>query len=241
MIILKVANTDAGAIVAGSHTSAMAGSRLNWEVILKQTGAIQVNSLGEIIDVASTFLRMPPLKGRNTAIVGMGGGASVQAADDCLDRGLSLPIFPARVRQRLKSIYGTEAGRIFNNPVDIPPFSASQTDMFVDTIEAIADYELVDLLIIHVAFDTWCWRDRKEAVTPYVQSILGLKDTVNKPMAVVLHYQAADKAKQLASEACLQLSEAGFPVYFSMALAASAINKFASYCEWCQQIQEDHN
>ena len=229
VIIFKVGTTETGTRAAASHTGAIAGSDRVWGSLLKQTGAIQVHSIEEVVDAALLFLHIPPPRGKNTVIIGVGGGASVKAADDCSNAGLTLPLLPAETRQRLKDIHATEAGYIFKNPVDMAPFMGPE--ILVNAIRIIADCNQVDSLIIHVAFDIWALLDRKYATGAYIDSIISLKGIISKPVVVVLHYHSADRAKQLAAEAYDRLREAGFPVYPSISRAASAVSKFIQYHE----------
>ena len=237
VIVFKVGSTETGTRTAASHTSAIAGSRGTWESLLKQAGAIQVHSIEEMVDVSLAFLRVSLPRGRNTAIIGVGGGASVKAADDCSNAGLALPMLPAQVRRRLKDIYTTEAGRIFANPVDIAPFTGS--DMLANAIRTIADCDQIDVLIIHLGFDTWALVDRKVLVGPYLESILDLKNVIGKPVAVVLHSHVTHEARQFAAQAQARLCEAGFAVYPSIGRAASAISELIQYHQWRKTSQED--
>ena len=239
VIVFKGGNTESGTRAAASHTGAMAGSNAIWGNLLKQVGAIQVHSIAEMVDVALLFSRGFIPRGRNAAVIGAGGGASVQAADDCADAGLILPMLPEQIRQTLKNLYATEAGRIFRNPVDIAPFTGSAK--LLNTIKVIADSEEIDLMLIHIAFDGNALIDRKDVVKPYVEAILDSKEVVNKPLAVVLHLDATDEAKRLALEVYGTLREAGLPVYPSVGRAASAINKCIQYHEQHQNNRESCN
>ena len=101
VIIFKVGTSESGAETAASHTTALAGSTQVWEGLLRQAGAIQVNSIEEMIDLSVAFQQLPVTTGTNTVIVGIGGGASVIAADEFSRAGLvSCPDFP-RNRDRL--------------------------------------------------------------------------------------------------------------------------------------------
>ena len=237
VIIFKVGATETGRRAAASHTSAIAGSDRIWAGLLKQAGAIQVHSVEEMVDVVLAFLRISVPKGRSTALVGVGGGASVKAGDDCSNAGLVLPMLPLQVRQRLRDIFATEAGCIFRNPVDLVPLRAS--GMLVKALKAIADCDEVDLLIIHVAFDVCGMIDQREITRPYTESVLELNKVVNKPMAVVLHCLATDEGRRFASEARLRLREAGVAVYPSIEGAANAFNKLIRYHRWHEGSQED--
>ncbi len=235
VIIFKAGNTESGTKVAASHTGSIAGDSRIWNSLLKQAGAVRVQSIEEIVDVVQLFSRMSLPESRNTAVIGSGGGPSVKAADDCSEAGLTLPVLPAPLRQRLKDIYCTEAGRILRNPVD----TLMRSETLPPTIKMIADWDGIDLLIIHIAFDAWSMIDRKDSVKSAIDAILNLKGTIKKPVTVVLHCQATDGARQLASEVQGRLQAAGFTVYPSIKRAASAINKFIEYHEWRRNNRED--
>lgn len=226
VIILKAGATEIGSRTAASHTGAMAGSSRIWASLLRQAGAIQVDSLEEIIDIALLLSRIPYSHGKNIAVIGAGGGVTVQAADDCSKAGLDLPAVPAQVKQRLKDIYITDVGRIFENPLDIEPVAKSET--IITTAKVIAECDRFDMLIMHVVFESGV-ADRSNTVRLYIDSILDLKDKIDKPVVVVLHYYITDENKLLALEMYKRLYEAGFAVYPSVRRAASAINKFVQY------------
>jgi len=229
VIVYKSGNTESGIRACASHTSAMAGSANIWRGFLKQAGAVPVHSMEEIVDVSLAFLKMPVPKGRNTVVIGSGGGVGVQAADECTEAGLILPVLPQDVRIKLRNIYGTEAGSIFRNPVDIPGFAAK--DKSITAVKSIADSDQIDSLIMHFPFDLWGIIDRKEIIWQYVESVLELAGLVKKPVAVVLHYCATAMAKQLAAEVQEKFVNAGLPVYPGFKRAASAINKYLQYHE----------
>jgi len=233
VIIFKGGVTEIGTRSAASHTSAIAGSSRIWQSLLQQAGAIQANSVEEVVDVDLLLLHPSAPQGRNVAVIGMGGGAAVKGGDDCLSAGLRVPILPLHIRQRLKDMYGTEAGYSFGNPVDIIPSKTSW--MLADAVKVIADCDQIDLLIVHVVFDSWAMVSRRDATEAYVDGILSLNGLVDKPVAIVLHLCATDEAKRLASEAHARLSKAGFPVYPSIRRAARAMSKFIQYHEWRQK------
>ena len=93
VIILKGGRNEGGALAALSHTGSLAGSVKVWDSLLKQANTLQVHSIDECVDIALALLLMEPPASRNTAIIGLGGGATVLAADDCYDAGLALQSF----------------------------------------------------------------------------------------------------------------------------------------------------
>lgn len=117
VIIHKAGRTTAGAQSAASHTAALAGSRAVWSGMLRQAGAIEARSQEQLLDliVAASLLGRP--RGRRVAVVGGGGGRSVQSADACEESGLELVPLPANIRERVREIAPMLADWL-RNPVD---------------------------------------------------------------------------------------------------------------------------
>lgn len=74
---------------------------------------------------------------------------------------------------------------------------------------------------------------------PHIESIINLRNMLNKPFAVVLHYNSTEEANHLANEARGVLCQDGLPVYPSIARAASAFSKFIQYHQWLQESHDD--
>jgi len=233
VIIYKGGITKAGVRAAASHTGAIAGSERIWDSLLKQAGAIQVHSVEELVDIALLFTYISPPKGKNMAIIGIGGGNSVQAADACASAGLNMPALPIEIRQRIKDIIGTEAGLSFQNPLDI--YRIDRQDVMDEAIRVVANFDQIDSLFMHIPFDIGPTRANIELILRYIKSVINSGKEINKRTAVVLHSITTVKSQQAASEAQTALYKAGFPVYPSVSRAATAISKFIQYHEQHQR------
>ena len=97
VILLKGGLTEGGARAVAGHTAALAGSEVTWEFLCRQLGMIRVDSVDEMIDVLVTLLFMSLPRGRNTVIIGVGGGASVLITDEFEKRGLRVPQLPPEI------------------------------------------------------------------------------------------------------------------------------------------------
>jgi len=225
VIIYKGGTTESGTRAVASHTGAMAGSGRVWDSLLKQTGAIQVHGMEELLDVLLLFQCMPPPKGKAAAILGIGGGRSVQAADTCAEAGLTVPLLPAETRHRLEGLYASETGASFRNPVDM---YFARWDLAQETIKVVADCDQIDLLIIHINLG-WNPRYEKNIIKPYVDLFTGLSKEISKPAAIVLQPFGLARWAVSTPEAEVALYEAGFPVYSSVGQAARAIVKYVDY------------
>ncbi len=232
VIIFKVGASKSGAEAASSHTAALAGSSSVWQGLIKQAQALQVHSIEELIDLTLAFQNLPGLKGGNAAILGIGGGASVIAADEFSRAGLVLPRFSRKTRQELINLYSAEAGRIFKNPIDVNSFENEEA--FIKTVQTIEADDQVDFLALHVAFDHFgliSAEDKERAIGIYQAMILNLKGQVDKPAVVILHSFANDRTGKMALEMRDSLTRAGFAVFPSIRRAARALGKYVRHRE----------
>lgn len=225
VIVYKGGLTESGTRAVASHTGVMAGSDRVWDSMLRQAGAIQAHSIEELLDLAVLFKYMPPPKGKAAAVIGIGGGNSVQAADVCTSAGLTIPLLPAETRRKLKDVYGSETGGSFRNPIDM---YYSRWDLAEKTIKLVTDCDQIDLLIIHVTLGFYPRMEHKIA-KPYVSLLSRLSREIDKPTAIVVQSFGSYKHAAAASESETALYEAGFPVFSSIGQAARAIVKYVDY------------
>ncbi len=235
-IVLKGGRTQSGAGAVASHTGSLAGADEVFDALCRQMGVIRVYSLEELADVIQAFLYMPPPKGCNVGVIGGGGGASVQAADDCDSAGLPVPPLPPEIRKELRK-FTPPAGTSIRNPVDtMAGFMSPQ--YFEETIRLVASYERIDLLITHLDVDFMLQRGQ-EQVDKTVEALLRAGRACNKPMAVVILTAGAPEVAKAVFDIRQKCLEAGFPVYPTIARAAQAISKLIAYNETKQPIGND--
>ena len=104
VVIYKGGYTEAGSRATASHTGAMAGSQAAWDGLIRQAGAIRVNSMEEVADTLVALVHVKPPRGLNACVVGIGGGASVLATDELEKAGLKLPPIPAPLQEKIQQI-----------------------------------------------------------------------------------------------------------------------------------------
>ena len=74
VIIWKAGLTSPGARAAASHTGSLTGHAQIWSAFFKQTGAVKIDSVTEMAEVAMTFLNLKPSPRRGVALLVSGGG-----------------------------------------------------------------------------------------------------------------------------------------------------------------------
>jgi acetate---CoA ligase (ADP-forming) len=120
VIVIKTGRTPAGAKAAASHTGAMVrGSDVVFDGVLKQTGALRVDTIEEFFDLTRSTDRYGALspRGNRIAVAMLPGGLGVMITDLCERSGLSMAdIGPATV-EKLKILF--PSWEIAPNPWDL--------------------------------------------------------------------------------------------------------------------------
>jgi 4-hydroxybutyryl-CoA synthetase (ADP-forming) len=116
VIVLKSGRSPEGAKAAMSHTGALMGSDEIYDALLKQSGAIRVDTMEELFDYATAFSKQPlPTKG-DLVIVSNAGGPAIISTDACSKLGIKMANIED-IRPRINAVippWGTS-----RNPVDI--------------------------------------------------------------------------------------------------------------------------
>ena len=231
VIVLKGGISESGATAAASHTGALSGSNRVWDGLLRQVGAIRAYSLEELIDMAVTFSYLPPLSGNKVAILGVGGGASVLAADDCTSAGLVVPRFPKELRGRFGNLFENEAGMMLNNPIDLAA-GALEVGLY-STLTILGNYEEIDFSIVHFPLGGLRFPPSSfpRSFDSLIEEVVKAHGELAKPMIVVIHFPTSKEDYEWMIEAQRKCYEAGIATYHSISNAAKAVARFLSYHE----------
>lgn len=117
IIILKSGVSAAGARAASSHTGALAGSDIAYDLAFEKCGVLRANSIAELFDYGEIILFQPIPKKNSFAIVTNAGGPGIVATDAFEKEGLKFAQFSEPVLHLLRENLPAEAA-IFN-PIDI--------------------------------------------------------------------------------------------------------------------------
>jgi acyl-CoA synthetase (NDP forming) len=230
VIILKGGRTEAGIGAAASHTGSLTSSKETWDTLCRQAGAIQVYSSEEMLDLIVAFLYMKPPKGRRVGIVGVGGGVSVLAADECGSAGLSVPTIPSEVSQDLRK-FTPIAGTSLLNPVDFSPGTFWNPAETSETIKVVASYREIDFLLVHISLVYMFFRDKTET-KERLESIIKTSKEIDIPMVLALRTGDTPVTSELFFELYEMCLEGGLPVYPTIGRAAGAVSRLIEYNTW---------
>jgi len=116
IFVLKSGRSTAGAKAAMSHTGALMGSDKIYDALLRQSGAIRVDSMEELFDYATAFSKQPlPLKG-DFVIVSNAGGPAIITTDACEKYGIKMADITS-IRPKIDAVIPPWGSS--RNPVDI--------------------------------------------------------------------------------------------------------------------------
>jgi 4-hydroxybutyrate---CoA ligase (ADP-forming) len=116
VIVLKSGRSPEGAKAAMSHTGALMGSDEIYDALLKQSGAIRVDTMEELFDYAVAFSKQPlPTKG-GLVIVSNAGGPAIISTDSCSKNGIKMAKIES-IRSKIDFVIPPWGSS--RNPVDI--------------------------------------------------------------------------------------------------------------------------
>jgi acyl-CoA synthetase (NDP forming) len=252
IIIWKGGATPSGARAAASHTGSLGGEQQVWDAFFRQTGAVRVEGIEELLNEVMTFLHLRPLGGNRLALIAGGGGNSVACSDVCDQNGLVLPAFAEKTRKALLKFIVAE-GTITRNPIDIA-FAMVELDVLIRSLELSAADTNTDFVVFalppgvillgaskyhmkeNIPFD-----DAIKKHTKLVLETLTKFDRENasgKPLVVVLQGGLIRFLPGQREQLRIDLINAGIPTYFSLEQASRAIGKFLKYHEFQRQISK---
>ncbi|MFX1374384.1 MAG: acetate--CoA ligase family protein [Promethearchaeota archaeon] len=117
VIILKSGISVAGARAASSHTGALAGADIAYDLAFKKCGVIRARTIEDLFDFGEIFLYQPVPQKNSFAIITNAGGPGIVATDAFEQHNLHFANFSEPILHSLRENLPLEAS-IFN-PIDI--------------------------------------------------------------------------------------------------------------------------
>ena len=117
IVILKSGVSEAGARAASSHTGALAGADIAYDLAFNKCGIIRAKTIEDLFDYGEVFLYQPIPKENSFAIITNAGGPGIVATDAFEREDLKFAGFSEPILHALRAKLPLEAS-IFN-PIDI--------------------------------------------------------------------------------------------------------------------------
>lgn len=253
-IIWRGGRTDQGGRAAASHTGSLAGSSAIWEALYKQTGAVEVKSMEELLDTILAFINLPASTGRRVSILTGGGGETVSSADACAEEALVVPPFTQKTKNKVAQILNSP-GTIHGNPIDYSGMGFSP-GVLKKVIKAAASDDNIDALIVLQILGPGLLKSMistsmiqqfipgvsvsddgdslDKVITQFLKSsvndLIKLKKSIEKPLIAISPFGAEGEGN------ITKLQEAGVPVYPTFERALRALSNFADYYEFMEKV-----
>ena len=230
VVVLKGGRTAAGSRSAASHTAALAGSGEVWAAALKQSGAIAVDTVEDMIDMVLACAYMRPGTGLRLGMVGAGGGRSVLTADLCEEVGLEVPPLPPDVESKVAERAPDLAGWV-TNPVDQSILAGSGLGGG-QVLEWFDESPGIDVLLANMN-EAWAFgRPGAADILPRIaERFIKVASATRKPFAVALgpsDYPDEERWRMV-SEVRDRLADAGVATFPSVERAVRALAAYAAH------------
>ena len=144
VVVLRGGLTELGRRAAASHTGAMAGSTDVFMAAAHQAGCLVRTGPDESLDLALCLTALPLPAGRRVAIMTLGGGWGVLAADELARNDLELAQLEPQVLATLDELLPGYWSR--SNPIDL--VAAIEPDLAERVLSELAESEMVDAVVV---------------------------------------------------------------------------------------------
>lgn len=182
VMIFKANIGQLGSNIAQSHTASLTSDDKVVEAAFQQAGVIRVHdatTLGNNLKI----LRLPPMKGKNLAIISRSGGHAVIAADACELAGFSLAHLPESFLREIEKHFRASVIRL-TNPLDLGDLF--DLDVYAQIVEQTLQLEYVDgVVFLHTSLSD----AENRTSRMLLQRLMDLSRRYGKPVA---YYLSAD-------------------------------------------------
>ncbi len=229
-----------------SHTGGLAGNNEIWNAVGKQTGSCIVSNSNELAALASAFnlTRLPNT--RNVGVIGIGGGSTIEAIDILERYNLKIPQLSEKIINKMKR-FVPDVNTNISNPIDLGG-AGIQPNIYYRTILALNKDPNVSAIIFikdperfggfEKLMDELGYKGL-DLNREFIRYISKAKNVSTKPMYCVMlkinegfeEYKSRYKFK-------LKLLNRNVPVFESLELAGTVIDKLNSYREFLQKHEK---
>lgn len=229
-----------------SHTGGLAGNNEIWNAVGKQTGCCIVSNSNELAALASAFNLTHLPNTRNVGVIGIGGGSTIEAIDILERYNLKIPQLSEKTINKMKRFI-PDVNTNLSNPIDLGGMGI-QPNIYYRTILALdKDPNISAIFFIkdperfggfEKLLDELGYKGL-DLNREFIRYISKAKNVCTKPMYCVMlkinegfeEYKSRYKFK-------LKLLNRNVPVFESLELAGTVLDKLNSYREFLQKHEK---
>ncbi|MHA1726210.1 MAG: CoA-binding protein [Promethearchaeota archaeon] len=231
-----------------SHTGGLAGDARIWKAVAKQTGCCLVENSSELAALASAFklVRLPA--SRNIALIGIGGGSTIEAGDILERYNINIPQLTDKTIKKM-SRFLKDVNTNLTNPIDLGAQGAFPNiyyrtiitlakDPNIDAIVFVKDPErfgkLEEIVIGKLGFKKGMNLNRA-----FIRYIGKAKRISKKPLiCIMLKINEGFEEYKSRYNFKLKLLNRNVPVFENFELAGKILNHLNTYREFLQKYDK---
>jgi acyl-CoA synthetase (NDP forming) len=221
VLVLKGGRTSSGARAVQSHTGSLSGHYRTWESLCRQSGAILVEDLEEMMDTARLLLLSPRPQNRDVILMSISGGYSVLFTDVLAEAGFAVPELSEEAQQDLGKLIHYP-GTSIKNPLDL-----AQSFFFINKYPSLfqrlseEDDMGVYIMVLVMEYLTLDSGIGVELGPLILDALIQAFKKIDKTVVIVFPETADSQARLTMIK---RITEAGYPVFDSMKRCAIALN-----------------
>jgi len=174
IIAIKAGKTKEGSRATLSHTGSLAGTAEVYSGIFRQTGILEVSSLGDMFETAKMLEKCMQPKGERVMVITNGGGYGILATDATINNGMHLAEISKESKKVMKKLLPAIA---LENPIDL--LGDATTEGYKHALSIAINDKGVDIILLVVLYQT------PLVTTDIVDIIIEANDMKKKPIIVV--------------------------------------------------------
>lgn len=222
VLIWRGGETEEGSRATASHTASLAESPLIWDALIKQCGAIKVESLDEMVDTIKALLYLKPTTGKRVGLAAMTGGHSVVITDTFAKAGLEVPLLTEKSYQEFATFF-TIIGSSYRNPLDISS-NLRSADNIMRCVDILDRDEMIDCVVLELSLGFLARIAR--FIPPFfddlIEALARHRERSDKPFLTIL---LSGPTEDAANETREKLLAKGIPSFPNFERGAKALNK----------------
>jgi acyl-CoA synthetase (NDP forming) len=236
VIAIKGGMTEQGMRAATSHTASLAGAPEIWRSLFRQTGALQVESFDEMVNIVMAFDTSPLPAGRAVAIITNSGGFSVIQTDLCMKAGIEVPRFSQKTIEALRVLVPL-AGTSIGNPLDAWPiyYNISSSGNMADIIKIVSSDRNIHSLVFQFDQFRYLRRVLGQKVETHMKQLIDLmvegcqhsREKEKKPVLITVSldpYLEDEEERHYNLMIKRAFAAKGFPVYSTLDAAIKVLS-----------------
>ena len=225
VVILKSGTSSAGAKAASSHTGALAGSDMAYDLAFEKTGAIRAHTMTELFDLGLAFSKLPLPKGDNVAVITNAGGGGVVTADAVEKSGLKMAELSESTISDLKESLPPETN--VHNPIDV--LGDAPPERYEVSLKKICADPNVDSIVVMS-----CPTASMQPVPITEKIIEATKNNTSIPIFPVnMGGVTFEKSKEM-------LMEANIPIYTFPETPVGILKEMSRYNKYLANVDKEH-